>query len=123
MREPIKKFLLGVVAATLALSVSIPFSFGPQTAEANSVQTNSLGCNWSADTWFTSIGWASTTGDSACTQDAALEFHYYDGAWGTTYWQQSYTYWIQWGHAATSIWANHWIMVQGQWRQPVFTSQ
>lgn len=113
-----------VAAAVLALSISIPLRIGPETARANSVQTTSWGCAWSADTWFTSIGWASTAGDSNCTSDSAVELHYYDGGWGTTGWQQSGSYSIQWGHSATSIYAYHWIQVGANgWGQRVFTQQ
>lgn len=120
----LKKVPLWFVAATLALSVTIPLRVGLDTAEANSVQTDSLGCVWSGDTWFTSIGWASTNGNSGCTQDSRVELHYYDnGAWGSTGSQTSGTWWIQWGHAATSIYAYHQIKVQGLWRQEIFTSQ
>jgi hypothetical protein len=94
--------------------------------QAGSVQTSSLGCTWSADTWFTfsTTGWGQTAGDPLCASDSALELHYYDGGWQDIGWQHDGLAWIKRGRSpTTAVWAYHWVYVQGAWRQQEFTQE
>lgn len=116
---------LVVVALAGALALFIAFPPWNRSAVADWKTTDSWGCIWVGETWFSgSTGYGRTAGDPDCTSGVILRFQWYSGGWNDTgnVYQSSSTY--SYGALASSVIGSHQLDEQnyglGQW---LYTSE